>query len=121
MPRGGRRFGRDAPTFEPTRPPRPPKSLSDVEREAWLELAGQVTKARTYNSTRLTAFRLAVKGLAAVYAAPPDLKATTMRGLLECASKLIGRFGLDAVTVLQADAAPAPQQPDELDEFADVD
>jgi hypothetical protein len=125
--RGGFRHGRAGPrhrdgarALEPTRPPRPPRGLSDVERSTWLELAAQVEAARTYNPTRYSAFRLAVKALAMVYDAPADLKPTSMRGLIEAASKMLSRFGLDPVGVLQAERAPAPPTRDEHSGFEDV-
>lgn len=121
MPSGGRRFGapRDRGAGHPaaTRPPRPPAGLSPVQREAWTELARQVAQARTYDPTRYSAFRLAALALANVYGAPADLKATSLRSLIETASKLISRFGLDPIGVAQADAAPVEPEPDDLDEF----
>jgi len=68
----------------------------------------QIKKARTYNATRYTAFRLAVKALAAVDAAPPDTPLATLKSALEVASKLVGKFGLDPVSVLQAERGLAP-------------
>lgn len=136
MPRGGRRHGKSAeqhrregtfrpdrhgrdkaPARKPTRPPRPPEGLPDVERDAWLELAGQVARARTYDATRYSAFRLMVKSLALVNAAPLDLKPTSMRGLIESASKMLARFGLDPVGVLQADVPAAPDEGNEVADF----
>lgn len=84
-----------------SRPPRPPADLPDVERDAWREVARQVQARGTYTPAHYSAFRLAVKALAAVYAAPVDLKATSMRGLIESASKMLGRFGLDPVATAQ--------------------
>lgn len=117
MPRGGRRFGQHparrrggAVTFKATRPPKPPRGVTGAERQAWVELAAQVWKARTYDPTRFSAFRLTAKALAAVYGASSDLKATSMRSLIETASRMISRFGLDPIGVQQADAAPAADE-----------
>ncbi len=127
MPRGGRRHrksnaehratgtyradrhgGGDVLKPKAARPPSPPANLSQVEREAWREVARQVASAGTYASSHYSAFRLAVKALAAVYAAPPTLKAATLRGLLETASRLLARFGLDPIAIAQVDA-PEPR------------
>lgn len=131
MPRGGRRFGATgSPAIATCAPPRPPKGLEAVELEAWREVARQIRALGTYSPAAYSAFRLAVIALADVYRAPPDLKATTKRSLLECASKLIGRFGLDPVSRAQV-VLPAPPQKgskyahliegDELDEFLEDD
>jgi hypothetical protein len=124
--RGGRRFGqrpaqhRDgAPSRKATRPPAPPETVTGVEREAWLELRAQVAKARTYDPTRYSAFRLAVKALALVYAAPADMKPTSLRSLIESASRMLARFGLDSIAVLQAERAPEPKKRDEFSEYLD--
>jgi hypothetical protein len=134
MPRGGRRhrksnaehflsgtFRRDRhatgdvpPALSPMAPPPPPEGLSAAEREAWVELAAEVRAAQTYNASRLSAFRLAVKALALAYDPPPTAKPATVRGLLENASKLIGRFGLDAISTLQVEAPPRDPERDGL-------
>ncbi len=139
MPRGGRRHAvplathlamgtyrvdrhgarLESPRLPPMRPPPPPKNLDPAEREAWIEVAQQLSASRTYTRANYSAFRLAVKSLASVYAAPPDLKPATLRGLLECASKLLGRLGLDPVTAQTIDLPPPPrdEEDDELSEF----
>jgi hypothetical protein len=117
MPRGGRRHAvpleRRAVRLQPAEPPRPPKGLDPVERAAWLEVAAQVRAARTYTEANLSAFKLSVKALAAVYAAPADLKPTTLRGLLECASRLLGRLGLDPIAGQTIDVPPPPPDPED--------
>jgi hypothetical protein len=118
MPSGGRRFGKDRGTRQAAEPvPPPPNGLSSGQREAWLELAPQIEAAGTYNAARFTAFRLAVRALALVYESGTDVTPATLRGLIETASKMISRFGIDPVGVAQADAAPAAPKADELDEF----
>ncbi len=116
MGSGGRRFGQGPAHHrdgvqppKATKPPAPPEGLPEAERRAWDELRAQIAKARTYNATRYTAFRLAVKALAAVDAAPPDTPLATLKSALEVASKLVGKFGLDPVSVLQAERGPAPK------------
>lgn len=124
MARGGRRFGSgaarhpdgEAPS-KATRPPQPPEGLPEAEHQAWVELRSQIARARTYNPSRYTAFRLAVKALAAVDTAPANASLASFKGLLEVASKLVGRFGLDPISCLQAERAPAPRKRDEMDEF----
>jgi hypothetical protein len=76
-------------------------------------VARQLRATRTYTVGNYSAFRLAVKGLAAVYAAPVDLKPTTLRGLLECASRLLGRLGLDPITAQTIDVPPPPPDPED--------
>ena len=105
--RADRHGKKAAPAAPPGKPPRPPADVEGVEREAWLEVARQVAAAGTYTAAHYSAFRLAVRALAAVYGAPPDLKASTLRGLLETASKLLARFGLDPVATAQVDAPPS--------------
>ncbi len=125
MGSGGRRFGRGAARHsdggEPkaTKVPMPPEGLPEAERRAWLELRTQITRARTYNASRYTAFRLAVKALAAVDNAPADTPLSTLKSALEVASKLVGKFGLDPVSVLQAERAPEPKKRDEFSEYLD--
>jgi hypothetical protein len=108
--RGSRGPDVDAPKPKPARPPRPPKSLAGVEREAWLELSREVEIRGTYTAADLSAFRLAALALASAYAAGPEVKASTRRGLYECASKLLGRFGLDPISRAQVDAPPEPDE-----------
>ncbi len=118
MPRGGRRFGRsERPKLSACSPPAPPGALSASERAAWRELAAQVLVARTYNQARYTAFKLMVRAVAAVDAAPRGLKPQSRRLLVESAAKMLARFGLDATSAPQADAVPLPPAPGPLDEF----
>lgn len=85
------------------KPPRPPRGLGDVERRAWREVARQVEAVGTYAASDFSIFRLAVKALAAVDAAPVDLKASTLKGLLETAAKLLARLGCDPIARQQVD------------------
>lgn len=138
MPRGGRRhrktnaehrragtYRRDRhaaggdvlPAAPAAKVPPPPKRLRGAEREAWLEVARQVEAAGTYTEAHFSAFRLAVKALAAVYAAPSTTKATTLRGLIDTASRLIGRFALDPVSRGQVAPPPAPSSSGPGDRF----
>lgn len=125
MPSGGRRFGREgSPAIAACAPPRPPKGLEGVELEAWREVARQVKALGTYSPAAFSAFRLAVIALADVYRAPLDMKPSTKRSLLECASRLIGRFGLDPVARSQIVLPEPPKKKkfgrlleDEFDEF----
>lgn len=139
MPRGGRRFGksaaehklagtfrrdrhtgRDSPSLPPARPPPPPPHLTAAEREAWAEVRREVVALGTYTRADLSAFKLAVRGLALVYSAPADMKATSLRSLLLAASQLLARFGCDPVArrqVTVAVPAPEPTGEDTLAEF----
>lgn len=125
MPKGGRRHrksnaehraqgtlrkdrhgGTDVLEVPKARPPPPPRGLDEVERQAWNEVARQVEAAGTYTAADFSIFRLAVKALAAVDAAPPLLKASTRRGLFETAAKLLARLGCDPISRQQIDAPP---------------
>lgn len=139
MPRGGRRHAKSAarlraegtfradrhagrgeiPRLPPSSAPRPPKGLALAEREAWLELAAQVEALGTYDPSRFSAFRLTVKALALVYAAPPKLKATSMRGLISNASAMVARFGLDPVAIKAVDVNRPEAEPEEPDPTAE--
>lgn len=117
MPKGGRRHRKsnaqhrlhgtarkdrhasgDLPEVPTAKPPRPPKGLEEVERRAWREVARQVEAAGTYTPADFSVFRLAVKALASVDAAPASLKASTLKGLLEVAAKLLARLGCDPIS-----------------------
>jgi len=119
--RGDRHGGGDAISPEAAPVPPPPEGLSDTERSTWIEVAEAVDELGTFARPFLPAFRLTVRALARVYDAPADLKPSTMRGLLENASKMLGRFGLDPVSVAQCNAAEMPEEDepgaDPMDEF----
>jgi hypothetical protein len=75
-----------------------------------------VIELGTYTAADLSAFKLAVEALYLVYAAPPDLKATSRRSLIASASEMIRRFGMDPASRALVDAAPGPTRDEPEDD-----
>lgn len=120
--RGTLRPGRDgpsAPRAPASRPPPPPKGLSEIERDVWLALA-QATGPRgngTYSRTHALAFRLTVRTVAIALTADEATPATAVSRLLQAAGTALGRFGLDPQSVSRVSPAPTPRTSSPLDEF----
>lgn len=86
--------------------PKPPRDVKGVERRVWLELAAQVELVGSYNPAALTAFRMAVKTIAALEVVDPaKTKPTAYAQLQRAANGWLSKFGL---TPADRGAAPAP-------------
>ena len=109
----------DAPEVEAGHPPRPPRHLPEAERRVWRELARQVGPdgVGTYSPAFFSAFRLTVKTLALVDAAGLDTPPTALARLVQAASGMLGRLGLDPASVGKVATAPKKKEWSHLDEF----
>ncbi len=88
----------DAPP-DPTAPettdvPPPPKSLTTIEREVWIELAPQVSARKIYDATMYTAFRLLVMQVADAFNLTEDAPDTARARAFQSAQAAMGRWGL---------------------------
>ena len=109
-----------APKAEAGVPPRPPRHLPDAERAVWRELARQVGPegVGTYSPAFFSAFRLTVRTLALVDAAGPDTPPTALSRLVQAASGMLGRLGLDPASVGRVSRPPKTKAWSPMDEFS---
>jgi hypothetical protein len=104
---------------DPCAVPAPPADLTREQLRAWSELAPQVGPdgLRTYTASSFTAFRLLVKVIAMADNIPPDMPASAAVRLLQVASSLLGRFGLDPISAERVESAPRDDADDPAAEF----
>lgn len=85
----------DAPTPEPGKVPPPPKDLTALQKGVWSELAAQVEALGVFAPSHLTSFRLMVEAVSYTRNPDPRDPATAKVRMLQAASSLLQRFGLD--------------------------
>lgn len=123
MARGTYRPGREIPptvTVLAGRPPPPPRGLPARERAIWRQLAEAVGPEGTgvYSPAFFWSFRLTVKTLFLVDAAGPGDPPTATARLVQAASGMLARLGLDPGSVGRVSPAPKKKEPSAMDEFA---
>ena len=122
LARGTYRRGREVPstvTVAAGRPPPPPKAWSAREKEIWRQLAKAVGPSGTgvYSASFYWSFWLTVKTLILVDAAAPGDPPTATARLVQAASSMLSRLGLDPGSVGRVERAPQKREPSDLDEF----